>query len=101
MSDDHWKCMNGPWPSERPVRAQTLMSSLAADIGKVSLSFGDMQQTGAAWPLKKVVCTYDYTWHRRECGVQGSEHTPHLYQQMPAFHFRTQRGTHWSFSAMQ
>jgi len=53
MSDDHWKCMNVPWPSERPgVRAQTLTSSLAADIGKVSFSFGDMQQTGAAWTLK-------------------------------------------------
>ena len=67
--------MNIPRPSERPaVRAQTLTSSLAADIGNVSLSFGDMQQTGAAWPLKKVVCTYDYTWRQRECEVKGSEH---------------------------
>jgi len=71
MSDDHWKCMNVPWPSERPVHAQTLTSSLAADIGKVSLSFGDRQHTGAAWPLKKVVCTYDYTWCQRECEVKA------------------------------
>ena len=61
MSDDHWKCISHvPRPSERPVRAQTLTSSLAADIGKVLLSFRDMQQTGAAWALKNVVCTYDY-----------------------------------------
>jgi hypothetical protein len=60
MSDDHWKYINVPRPSEHLVRAQTLTSSLAADIGKALLSFGDMQQTGVAWPLKNVVCIYDY-----------------------------------------
>jgi len=75
MSDNYWKCINIPWPSKRPaVRAQTLMSSLAADIGKVSLSFGDMQQTAVAWPLKKVVYTYNYTWRQHGCEVKGSEH---------------------------
>jgi hypothetical protein len=58
--------MNIPWPPKCPMCAQTLTSSLAADIGKVSLSFGDMQQTGAAWPLKKVVCTYTFIWCQHE-----------------------------------
>jgi len=67
--------MNVPWPSERPaVHAQTLMLSLAADIGKVLLSFGDMQQTAVAWPLKKVMCTYNYTWCQHEYEVKGLEH---------------------------
>jgi hypothetical protein len=48
MSDDHWKCMNIPWPSEHPVHPQTLTLFLAADIGKMSLSFGDMQEIRAA-----------------------------------------------------
>ena len=63
--------MNIPQPLEHPMCAHTLMSFLAADIGKVSLFLGDIQQIGVAWPLKKVVCTYDCTQCQYECEVKA------------------------------
>ena len=64
-------CMNIPRPLEHPMHAHTLTLSLAADIGKASLFLGDIQQTGAAWPLKKGVCTYDCTQCQYECKVKA------------------------------
>jgi hypothetical protein len=53
----HMHTMKAPLRSSCLCQLQILTLSLAADIGKVSLKFGDIQQTAALCPLKYDILT--------------------------------------------